>query len=317
MSCLAVVSGASLMLARGADPLPQNSNLSASLTNLSNAGLKKDGLKQLEDELSRSLQPFSPRGSLDSILTPRYIPSPVAPNRQPSSSESRRNWPFDDPAGLGPDPFKSMNGPGKRNSLEDIFNTMDKSRSTGNAGSSRPETAKRPGARPFDELDEDMKLPSGIRESAKKLRDKLFGADTLFDTGSANRGGLSGLLPPDDRLSREQIQAHQDYVQRFRQTMDIPGPWTTPDNPLSSLGFGAGRTLPVVTSPLPGATTPREGFAATPMAVDSLLHSTVLPDLSQQVVNQWNPLYAAPKVEAPPPASFTPPMMEVPRRKFY
>ncbi len=316
---LALLSAANWMLARGADTPPAvspASSLSATLTNLSASGPKKDGLKQLEEELSKSLQPFSPRGSLDSIMIPRYIPPAIAPNRRPSNdSERRSNWPFgnqDDPSGLAQDPFKALEGSGKKNSLQDIYDTL------GKQSSAKSDNSKRSGLKPFDDLDDDsLKLPSGIRDSARSLRDRLLGTDSIFNPKSASQSGLSSLFSPEDRLSPQQIQSHQEYLQRYRQTMDIPAPWAKPQNPLTSaLGLGGAETKPVVTSPALLTGSSRDSFAATPTAVDSLLHPTALPDLNERAVNQWNPLYSPPKVETPAPKPFAPPMMEVPRRRF-
>ncbi len=311
------MSGMSLQLAPGADT-PPVSGLSATLTNLNASGPKKDRLKQLEEELSKSLQPFSPGGSLDSIMTPRYIPPPVAPNRRSSDIEQRGNWPFgnlEDPS-LAQDPFKSLGTSGRKNSLENIYNSLDKQ--APGLGATKPDGSKRSSLKPFDDLDDDsLKLPSGIRDSARSLRDKLLGTDSIFSSKPANEGGLSDLFSREDRLTRQQIQAHQEYMDRFRQTMDIPAPWARTANPLTpTLGAVGSEAKSVYT--LPGLLTgsSQNSFAATPAAADSVLHPTVMPDLSEKVVNQWNPLYVQPKVETPAPAPFAPPMMEVPRRRF-
>jgi hypothetical protein len=336
---LALLSGTSLLLARGADPagpaVPPAPSLSATLTNLNSTGPKRDGLKQLEEELTKSLQPFSPKG-LDNILTPRYVPPPVVlpDRRQPSDSEKRGTWPFDnaeDRSGLSRDPFKSMQGSTKKNSLEEIYNTLDEERRKSRASSGKSGSAKSSSLKPFDDLngdnDENGKLPIGIRESAKSLRDKLLGTDNIF-TRSTSGGGLSSLFAPQENgLAREQIQAHKEYMERFRETIGLPTTGLTPQNSLNakfwlglggSPGLGAAPAKPAYSPPdLLSAPAARENtFASTPAAAESVLHPLTLPDVNERVLNNWNPLYATPKAEPPPPAPFAPPMMEVPRRRF-
>ena len=326
---MALLASAGLPRAQGAETAPPpvaQPGLSASLTNLARPGPNKDSLKQLEEELSKSLQPFSPRGSLDSILEPRYLPQVIIPNRRPGNEANRpANWPFagpNDHPGLAEDPFKSLQNPGKRNSLEEIYNSLESPRSSTGLGKTKPESSARPSLGVFDLDDENSKLPSGIRETAKTLRDKLLGNGNMFDP-RANRGTISDLFSPtDNRLSREQIEAHKEYMQRYRQTFDMPASWASDSqNPLSQpLGLANMPAKPVdlgtALSPLP-ASTLREGFAATPAALDSVLHPTALPDVNDRVINRWNPLHAAPAVELAKPSSpISPPMMEVPRRKF-
>lgn len=333
----ALLSGTSLLLARGADPagpaVPPAPSLSATLTNLNPTGPKKDGLKQLEEELTRSLQPFSPKG-LDSIMTPRYVPPPVVlPNRRPTGdSQKRETWPFDnrdDRSGFPQDPFKSMEGSAKKNSLEEIYNSLDQERRNNRAGSGKSGTPSSSVLKPFDDLgsDDDKKLPSGVRESARSLRDKLLGTDGILNRPSSGDGFSALFAPQENSLSREQIQAHKEYMARFRETIGLPAPEVTPQNSLnvnlglglgSAPGLGAGPAKPVYTPPslLSPSMTRDNTFASTPAAAESVLHPFTLPDVNEHVLNQWNPLYVAPKVETPPPAPFAPSMMEVPRRKF-
>lgn len=320
-SWVALLSATSSMPSRAADTppaIPPASSLTATLTNLSVSGPKKDTLKQLEEELSRSLQPFSTRGSFDGITTPRYIPPVAVPNRRSTDTERRDNWPFgnmENPSGLTTDPFNSLGSPTKKNSLQDIYNSLGKE---GTARAKKPDNSKSSSFNPFQDLEDDSsKLPSGIRESARNLREKLLGTDSLFNPKSTSPSDFSSLFSPEDRLTRQQIQAHEEYLDRFRQAMDIPAPWAKQQNPLApNLGLTGTETKSVYTPPALLTDPSPNSFAATPKAAESLLHPAVLPDLSGRVVNQWNPLYTPPKVEAPAPTSFAPPMMEVPRRRF-
>jgi hypothetical protein len=44
--------------------------------------------------------------------------------------------------------------------------------------------------------------------------------------------------------------------------------------------------------------------------------SMIMPDRNATLLNQWNPLYAPPKVEPPKPPPIIEPPIEAPRRKF-
>ncbi|HEY5909823.1 MAG TPA: hypothetical protein VJA21_04385 [Verrucomicrobiae bacterium] len=325
---IALLSGASALLACGAEtpgkPAVPDSGLSAALTNLSRSGPRKDGLKQLEEELSKSLQPFSTEGSLDSILMPRYITPPVVvPNRRPQSDLEKRNWMLpkpEDANAFNQDPFKALEGSGTKGSWDELYRSFGNERARGSAGSAKPDGSTRQGLKPSDDLDDETaKLPNGLRESAKSLRDKLLGSDSVFNQ-APSRSRLSDLFTPEEGgLTQEQIKAHKEYVERFRQTLDIPAPWAaTVRNPLSTpLGGNNSATTPAYTGPSslnpPGR---RDTFASSPAAADSMLHPNFTPDPDERVLNQWNPLYAPPTVGSSRIVPFASPPVEAPRRKF-
>src|SRR5512138_1706971 len=152
---ISLLAGASFLMAHGAEagekPAAPDANLAASLTNLNRSTPGADRLRQLEDQMTKSLQPFSPGGSLDSILTPRYVPPPMpAPNRRDNSRE-RDNWIFGDPnarGGAGRDPFKSLTSPGRPTSLEELYKSLEP-RQPGGAGSSKPNGPTTQGLKPF------------------------------------------------------------------------------------------------------------------------------------------------------------------------
>ncbi len=331
---LALWCAVSVVPTRGADtaapPTTPNPGLSATLTNLSRSGLKKDGLKQLEEELNKSLQPFSPKGSFDTLLTPRYIPPPVVvpERRQKSDLERRRNWQLTNPedAAMGEDPFKAFERSGKKESLEDFYNSLNKPSSGSGANSAKSSKPDASGLsnKAVDELDEDTsaKLPSGIRETAKSLRDKLLGTEGVFNRGTTSRGSsLSDLFAPrDSGLSKAQIEAHKEYMTRYRQTFDMPQWGTEMQNPLTAqigLNNPQPKTGYTPTTPLSSGSSTRDTFAATPAAANAVLHPMALPDLNDRTLNSWNPLYIAPTIEPPKtPVPVAPPMMEVPRRRF-
>lgn len=53
-----------------------------------------------------------------------------------------------------------------------------------------------------------------------------------------------------------------------------------------------------------------------PGMVTTIRSPTTLPDPNAGALNQWNALYAPPKIEAPKPAPLAVPQAEAPRRRF-
>src|SRR5438309_368181 len=70
------------------------------ITNLNQLTAKKDGLKQLEEDLYRPLQTFTPKSSLDGFFDPPERPrsAAVVPSKRARELlERKRNWIFLDP----------------------------------------------------------------------------------------------------------------------------------------------------------------------------------------------------------------------------
>src|SRR5215471_9778327 len=103
--------GLSPLGAFGADDKPTSKGLESSerkgdevSTNATPPGIRKDGLKQLEEDLFKPLKDLSPKTSLDGIFSP-----PMRPPAPPSSIQSkrvkellerRRSWVFMNPEDL-------------------------------------------------------------------------------------------------------------------------------------------------------------------------------------------------------------------------
>jgi hypothetical protein len=276
------------------------------------------------------------------VLAPQYRPPPprvVIPNRRPAKDEldwkNKWNSERDDKEGLGElDPFKenrsdnAREGLGKkRNSLEDFYKEMERHKP------GKETTTTRPG-RPDDlDLDSDMRLPSSIRESAKSLKEKLFGAgarDSLFKQDPAkDRGSLPDLFSTEKSAvsSREEIQAHKEYIDRFKQILDASAPSLPVGSQgnLNAMGNSSSSKAAVdYNSSLSrldsfGPAAKKDVFASTPGTVGTVASPTVFPDMNAQLLNQWNPLYTPPKAEpAKPAAPFfsTPTAWDTPRRRF-
>jgi hypothetical protein len=340
---LGLAPGLCALPAISADPASKppdvsQAGVSSILTNLNRTPPRKDGLKQLEDEFSKAWQSFSPKGSLDGIMAPQYDYTPppprvVIPNRHTKDElERRKNWMFgnpDDPSSTSQDPFKpsdSVRWGKEKSAFDELFEKLGGQRAAGRTkpskdGSLSP-TDRLPGTSDDSDLDDNAKLPSGIRESARTLRQKLLGTDPsekLFSPGPS-RNGLSELFAPSEEntLSKKDIQAHKDYIERFRQVLDYTPP--VPDGSKNSLGSSlAGTATPL--QPYGGfnsfrTPTPRDAVVASPGNINSIWNQATSPDLNANILNQWNPLYAPPTPDPPKPYQFSSPTMEVPRRRF-
>jgi hypothetical protein len=309
------------------------------LTNLNQFTTKKDGFRQLDDQL-RSLKGISPQNTLDGNFDAPYRPqsSPALSSKVVKElQERRRNWGLT-PDELGmttttsdADPLSTF-GEGKtdskKSSLQQFYDALN------GTGPGRP-TADRynenglitPGKRSSfsdpNSSDDDAKLPDGIRDQAKQLK------QAVNDDG----GGVF-----------KAVQAHSSFENFFGLSDDSPardqtaGPKTTTESFLNQFkkGFNsqsAGAKLdPALNSLLPGEIQRPVAFPlgdslpksshndltlSAPGDVNAAISRAALPDVNATLLNQWNPLYTPPKLELPkvtaPPIPLN---MEFPRRPF-
>jgi hypothetical protein len=300
------------------------------LTNLDQLNSKQGSLKQLEDELKRSLQPFPARNSLDDSLALPYR-APAAPviqnTRVKDYLERRKNW-----MNLSPDDMMMMlGGPGfdiedkekkKGPSLDKFYEDLNRQRFRGmNPGmpgnDDSPAAFKPPGMRDGLGAPGDPNLPTGIKQNEHALR-KMLSSDSgnVFAPapGRSTAGDFFGLgiRPP----SREETLAHKAYLEQYQQLLNGGPPVSAAPANLPGLADAPRRAAPSTGLDSLGGSSRREKFDASPGAIHSLLNPTALPDANAKTLNQWNPMYTPPKPE-PPKAkpAFTPPA-EAPLRPF-
>lgn len=323
---LALVFGAaSLLMARGqgrppATPQPTNGVSATSQPPLPT----KDRLTDLEDQLSKALESISPKGMLDAKPEPQYRPPPlpVIPNRRlKEEREKRSNWMFqnsDDllrdgstPDWLNPSDTKDK----KKTDLDLFYERLNQQRSLLNQkGRLNPDDlAPLSGPSfglPFSDDSNSAKndkLPDKIKGPADRLRD-LLGFSPSTVTVPPNT--LSDLFsPPQNNLSREQVEAHKNLMDEYRKILA----GTPPALSLAPLNSATPNGNPQVPS-LPN-TMPRSS-PATPGMVGSIYNPSLMPDRNASVLNQWNPMYAPPKIEPPKPAPVIEQPIEAPRRRF-
>lgn len=326
--------------AQAGDPTPkpfealQSSN---ALSNVTPPPARKDGLKAFEDEITKSFQSFSPRGTLDGMLAPEYRPPPpriLIPNRKPKDEldwKSQLGTEKNDKNGFnGLDAFRQEWGDNKRdnsgrknNSIEEYYKEIDRQKQS-------KQGAPRMGRPDQFDLDEDSKLPSAVRESAKTLKEKLLGngsQDGLFKSDNS-KSWFSDLFRSESpsTLSRDDMQAHEDYLARFKQILEPSAPaYSQPENLGGLTPLGASEsskpgnlnpTLNRVESFGPAAK--RDTLASTPGTVGTIANPAAFSDFNAQALNSWNPLYSPPKLDLPKstPTVSPPSTWDAPRRRF-
>ena len=255
-------------------------------TNLHQLTSKKDGLKQLEEDLYQPLQSFGPSSSLDGVAEPPPRP-PAAPviqsKRVRELLERRKNWVFMSPEDMLAMPtiedilktpqfegdgqekrdpsaieryYQRLNTkrPGIDNLLrsknEDVFGVSGKS-------NSRDERTRR----------EDPELPSGVKERAQELS-KLFepGSSESPFAKAAPHGDLSDTFGlGDNTLSKAQIQEHKKFMDDYHSMVDPswhPPALATPGDSLSTFAADAASPTAKPSVGLPSSlrSAPRTAF---------------------------------------------------------
>ena len=314
---------------------PRSDEVATNLHQLTN---KKDGLKQLEEDLYAPMQMFTPKSSLDGVPAPPIRPpatSALPSKRAKELLERRKNWIFMSPEDLlaGPTvddilktPRYDANGQQKKE-LEPIDRyyqrlatkrpgTKNINQSTGDELFGSTKTAT-----PRDKLDlrDDANLPIGIKESAAALKQLTESEQGVDRSGqSAPHGtysdtfGLGSAAP-----TKDQKLSHKTYMDEYRALLD-PG-WQ------SSAAASSGSSLPnlaATTRPtgrpaaslggLPTLAT-HNGLDAQMNVTHPLLGPAGLPDVNAQALGQPRLAPVVPRVETP---KLVAPTFTAPRRVF-
>jgi hypothetical protein len=309
-------------------------------TNLHQFMSKPDGLKQLEEDSYKPLQPLAPQSSLDGVvaLPTRPAATPVIQSKRVKEMlERRKNWVFMSPEdlvaaptvegilkapALGPDGREQKELP----ALERYYERLATKRSAvNNPAQSKNDELFGPSSKsnPREEVavQEDSDLPSSLRESAEALKKLLGpgGSDNPF-VQEAMHGSLSDTFGlGNNTLSKEQIQYNKKYMDEYRSVLDAacqPPAIAVPGSPLDIL---AGAAVPAgkLATGLPSAPSfaLNHGLEAQADVLNPMLGPPGLSDVNAQALGQTRPTLALPKIES---TRVTPvaPSFDAPRRSF-
>ena len=248
-------------------------------TNLHQLTSKKDGLKQLEEDLYKPLQSFAPKSSLEGVAAPPARP-PAGPviqsKRAKELLERRKNWVFMSPEDLlaGPtveeilkSPRYEADGQEKKElpPLERYYQRLAAKR----PGGEEPQPIERAmtcSARP-ESRTRAMNLPRTTTRTcpadsrkAHRRSSNLSESDTSGDpfARSATRSSFSDTFGLGDNTpSKEQVLEHKKFMDEYHSLVDPswqPPAAANPVNPLARLrrcrrdpretGSGPGRLCP-------------------------------------------------------------------------
>ena len=309
-------------------------------TNLQQLMGKPDGLKQLEEESYRPLQPFAPQSSLDGVVAlPNRPPAtPMIQNKRVKEMlERRKNWVFLNPEDLlgaptvqeilktpafGPDGKEQKERP----ALERYYERLTTKRSAADSPiSSKSDELFGPPSQSNQRdglaVQEDSNLPSGVRERAEALKKLLDsgGVGSPFSQGAAHGSLADTFGLANNILSKEQMQDHKKFLNDYRSVLDRtwhPAAIPVPGGPSAIFPDPAAPAGQPATG-LPSAASPAMSheIAAQADVRNPTLGPPELPDVKAQALGQTRPTPTLPTVEptrvAPPSPSF-----DAPRRAF-
>jgi hypothetical protein len=310
-------------------------------TNLHQLTSRKDGLKQLEEDLYAPLHSsFTPRSSLEGVMVPPARPpaqSAVQSKRAKELLERRKNWMFMTPEDLlaAPTidqiltmPERGADGLEKKDlpPMEKYYQSLIPKRHAKPNPAEDGQDDLFGGARKSSSPDktaagEEPDLPGGLKESAQTLKMLFESPDNPSPFSEAARAsslsdpfGL-GVKP----ASHEQVTEHKKFMEQYHMLVDptwhpptvqslVPGLPTLPD-------ASQPAEKPVALSPGLPSTSSFKALEAQADVVAPVLGPRPLPDVNALAVGQTRPSSTLSKVEVPrgvPPA----PDFTAPRRAF-
>jgi hypothetical protein len=303
-------------------------------TNLHQLTSKKDSLKQLEEDLYKSVRTFSGRGSLDGVPAPLVRPpaGPVIPSKRVKELlERHKNAPFLTLEDLFPTPTVEEilkvpeYGPDglekkKKTPIEQYYDRLD----TKSAADRTPRLSQEDQSigspnvlrgRDVPAPRDDVALPPGLREREQALK-KLFEAessDAAVAPNPARRNSFSDIFGLGENApSREKALEHKKLMAEFNSILESsrlpaagadapnlpsssPEPWGRAANP-----FAVSDTAPTGNSQLG--------------SINPLFTPSSPPDVNAQALGQSKLTPLLPKAEVPKPPSA--PTFIAPRRPF-
>ncbi len=304
-------------------------------TNLHQLTSRKDGLRQLEEDLYAPLQKsLGPRNSLEGVMAP--LPKPPAPSavqnrRVKELLERRKNWMFMAPEDLlaSPTVDKVLKSPEyggdwqdrkELTPLEAYYQRMMPKRPAKKPTLETEEilfsTSKKSGTAPFGSDRDETELPRGVLESAETLKSLIGKNDSPFpeadQPASYDDPFRLGIKPPTQEQVAERKKLMDQYRALLQPTRSAPTVNPSPGLPTLAEASSSAATPPTGL-PAASGSAPRRGLEAQLDIVDPLLGPTPLPDVNARAVGQTRP--GLPKVQARRVIP-TPPDFAAPRRAF-
>ncbi len=303
------------------------------------SGVRKDSLRLLEEQLSRVLQRIAPSHEGDPVKAPRVpiLSTPAPTRKERDDADLRKNWMFmttEDATRL-PTVEEALNIPERdetgaekprTTALERYYyETLLGPSGSGSSREDRLDPGSRNGEKKDERAGDDANLPQSVLQAEQSLR-KLLGGNPFSGTATLpTRGGMAdssfgsdnpaqGWTPtrsrPENPLVRQFNDMYQDPIQAQYQGFN---------RGLQGLQLNQpGATVPGLSPALNNAAAPTRSPASglAPGDINSAFAPSATPDLTSQVLNQWNPLYEPPKTEVPRPTPARPLQVEPGRRRF-
>jgi hypothetical protein len=309
-------------------------------TNLHQLTSRKDSLKELEEDLYKSMQTFAPKSSLDGVAAPpsRLPAGPVIPNKRVKELlERRKNWVFANPTDLMSEPTANEllkipeYGPDgqekKTPSLMEQYYEQLAAKRRGRTGTSQHKDDDLSGtpnpANPREDLAEhdDSALPVGLRQSEQELRRVVESNSGDGGTGpTAARNSFSDIFGLGDPSSlREKTLEHKKYMDEFQRILDFqPTPVSGADSAQALGGsWDAARGSANLGSGLEGywGSSRRDGFDTQLGAINPTLTPSGPLDVNAQVLGQSSSTPTVSKTDVPK-AAVPAPTFTAPKRAF-
>jgi hypothetical protein len=242
---------------------PHNEEVS---TNAHQLSRQTDGLKQLEEDLFKPLQSFSPKNSFDGVPAMPFTP-PVIIRRTPEKPDPRKDWLLMKPEeilGLTPDTHKTEAerdaeslGIRRGSPMEEYARRLAHEHGVLYPGETKEDLYPTKPRRDQGWRKDDPSMPESIRQREQALKKLLQpDAETSSLTGAAPKVDSSDAFGLEaSRRLQERTPAQKARMEEYRQLLGFPPtspvPGANPINPAFSSLLNSSRPATPAPSTLP------------------------------------------------------------------
>ena len=213
------------------------------ITNSPSFKPKQNGLKQLEQDLFKPFESFSPKGSLDGAYV-TSVPEPQPPpavqsKRAKELLERRRDWVFETPEEIlatpSTDDVKSRRDQDKEGDdklklspLERFYERLysREKKENGQKANKRREQSdsQKPGVAADDsDSDDDVDLPLGVRETQREMKKLFAPKDRKESSSSEPASAFSDVFGlGKNTRSREDAEMQKERMDRYKELVGLP-----------------------------------------------------------------------------------------------